>query len=499
MVGNENLIAKDTLSNTVVENGFCIGCGACAVGQDALYKVELNDYGLYKAVHKDSIEVSDDLIEKAEKKALSVCPFSDESKNETQLASLFLNDNKHTSAKIGKYTDLYAGHVLDESLRSKASSGGVARWIAKELKRTDKIDAVVQVHSNENSTGEVVFKYNISDNVEDIVNASTSAYYPVSMDEILNELLLTDRRYLIVGVPCFIKSVRLLCLSDPLFKSRISYTMSIFCGHFKSRAFGELIAWQQGIPPQDITKINFRGKSASHKASIKTFEVDSSETRVVAQSKDLFGTNYGLGLFKPLACDTCDDVFGETADIVIGDAWLPQYVSDYRGNSLVIVRNKEISDMIKSGSKDGSLKIDIITESDVINSQIGGFRHKTQGLKLRLALMKKTIEWVPKKRIKPARITFFYPRKRIYTLRYKISKISHEMFLTSKKMNDVDYFIKTIMPLTKKYKTALSSDPYFIFSKIKSDPVSILKKAFKKPVSILKKAFKKLKKAFKGF
>ena len=36
------------------------------------------------------------------------------------------------------------------------------------------------------------------------------------------------------------------------------------------------------------------------------------------------------------ACEFCDDVVGETADMSVGDAWLPGYVSDWRGTSVVV-------------------------------------------------------------------------------------------------------------------------------------------------------------------
>jgi len=42
------------------------------------------------------------------------------------------------------------------------------------------------------------------------------------------------------------------------------------------------------------------------------------------QNESIYGLNWGYGLFKYKACDFCDDVMGETADITIGDAWLPK-------------------------------------------------------------------------------------------------------------------------------------------------------------------------------
>ena len=45
---------------------------------------------------------------------------------------------------------------------------------------------------------------------------------------------------------------------------------------------------------------------------------------------------------KYKACDFCEDVFGYCADVVLGDAWLPKYNKDPKGDNVVIVRNEEI-------------------------------------------------------------------------------------------------------------------------------------------------------------
>ena len=53
--------------------------------------------------------------------------------------------------------------------------------------------------------------------------------------------------------------------------------------------------------------------------------------------------------FKYKACDFCDDVFAETADVVVGDAWIPKYLT--QGNSLVVTRSSLFDSLINKYTK----------------------------------------------------------------------------------------------------------------------------------------------------
>ena len=81
--------------------------------------------------------------------------------------------------------------------------------------------------------------------------------------------------------------------------------------------------------------------------------------------------DWGLGYFKPKACDWCDDIVGELADVSSGDAWLPGYVKDPGGNNIVIVRSPEIHEIISSGIEHGELSFSNGTVEDVVLSQSG--------------------------------------------------------------------------------------------------------------------------------
>ena len=96
--------------------------------------------------------------------------------------------------------------------------------------------------------------------------------------------------------------------------------------------------------------------------------------------------------------DYCDDVIGESADISFGDAWLPQYLKDYKGNNIITVRNNNLKNIIEDAIENDELTFDELKPKDMFQSQAGGYRHRREGLQHRLFLNEKNDVWTPKKR-----------------------------------------------------------------------------------------------------
>src|SRR3546814_19586796 len=61
--------------------------------------------------------------------------------------------------------------------------------------------------------------------------------------------------------------------------------------------------------------------------------------------------DWGAGFFQNRACDFCDDVVAETADIAFGDAWVEPYSSDGRGTNVVVVRSSALHAMLREDRK----------------------------------------------------------------------------------------------------------------------------------------------------
>ena len=439
---------SETLVRTVIANNYCIGCGACTAVQESPFETGLNEFGLIEARLKAGQESLS-----ARSNTLGVCPFSGASMDETTLSSEVFSNAPFNSEFLGSYIAAHVGHVTSPQLRSRASSGGLVRWIGATLLRRNSVDYVVHVVPQQpKKSGDPLYQYSIDTVPEVVMAAARSAYYPVSLSEALAFIRRNEGRYLVTAVPCFAKALRLLAKQDELFAERITCIIGLVCGGMKSRAYAEAIGWEQGIEPEALESIDFRWKYPDKPAHFKGNAARSSRgENVLRSSKDLFVTDYGMGFFKPKACDFCDDVLGELADASVGDAWLPRYILDPRGTSILITRSNELEDVVRGGMANGELHLKPISEELVIRSQSGAFRHRREGLAYRLMKQREAGAWCPPKRVRPGS-SLSLRRKKVYDLRAEISARSHVEFLEAKKTGDYGLFKRKLSPLVTAHR-----------------------------------------------
>ncbi len=426
----------------VIENGYCIGCGICAHVQPEVFSMKLNEFGQFVALAEKSFS--------SENSISHLCPFSDDAKNEDELGSILFGDNNYVDT-LGFIENTYAGYVVEGSFRNDGSSGGIGTWFCIEMLQNDLVDAVVHVTSS--SSEELLFEYAVSTEKEAVLENAKSKYYPVKLDQVLEIIKNKKQRYLLVGIPCMIKAVRLLAEESMVFKSSVVFTLGLVCGHIKSKAFSEMLGWELGVNPDKLGAIDFRNKLEGYGANQYGITVQEKDSNKVIESKpvnEMFGTNWGLGYFKSKACDFCDDVTAETADVTIGDAWLPEYVHESAGTNIVIVRNKKLDHIFQTALTEQRLYLEKISPERVVLSQNSGINHRRAGLSFRLSQKIRSQEVAPKKRILPSE-NFPTKFKKIQNLRIQLRDQSHLSFYAAKKLNRFDTFKEEMMPLNKQY------------------------------------------------
>ena len=85
-----------------------------------------------------------------------------------------------------------------------------------------------------------------------------SRYYPIEMSKVMDFIKNNEGRYAFVGIPCFIKTARRICRQDPIIAKRIHFFVGLVCGHLKSKAYSDMLAWRAGFDPADMKTIDFR-------------------------------------------------------------------------------------------------------------------------------------------------------------------------------------------------------------------------------------------------
>lgn len=352
--------------------------------------------------------------------------------------------------EIGWYVNLYTGHVTDTVARMSSSSGGLATALLLELLRTGKITGVIHMKP---SSGDALFQYGISRTVDDVAAGSRTRYYPGSLFEVLEQVRQTDGRYAVVGIPPFISELRRLEDIEPVLKERILYHLGLVCAHQKTANYATYLAWQAGIEPGKLTSIDFRTKVEGHPANeyCTTFYFEDADGRIqekMLPQPELRGTNWGHGMFKSYFYDFNDDAFNETADVVFGDAWLPEFTEDYRGTNIVIVRNRDVDDILSSMEKQGSIRLDEVNDADIVNSQQSLIRHSRDEMRYRRKILSVLRQPVPERyRTLPNPKSVSVARKCIQWERLLISGTSHRNFEDALRQRSLRVFELRMKPM----------------------------------------------------
>ncbi|NML12853.1 coenzyme F420 hydrogenase [Sphingobium sp. AR-3-1] len=423
------------LKDKVVAGGFCIGCGACAIGSAVMRIVE-TDEGLLQAQVGEPVSSPAPIREEMD--LMTICPMSGVGDDETVLAKQLFGPDLEWNEHIGHHNAIRVGHVANQKDREGGSSGGITTWLLGEMLQRNMIDYVAHVIPNQlGGTG--LFAFGISSSDADLARGRKSTYYPVEMSSILQTIRNTPGRYAITAVPCFSKALRLLMQQDPVLNDRIVFVVGTVCGHLKSRFFGEYLAWNQGVKPDQLQAIDFRTKIPGRSANEYAFTPNRDYTKA-ALNKSVFAANWEVSLFRYDACEFCDDVFAETADIVMGDAWIMPYQQDWRGNNIIVSRRAELSAVLEEGRVSGAIVLSNASIEDVVHSQVGGLRHRREGLAVRLAHLDQEGKWRPRKRVEASFTQVDDARKELYLRRTQLSRRSIETFRFARSVGSLTVF-----------------------------------------------------------
>jgi len=388
-----NLMTPLVISK-VVENDLCIGCGACvqACPSKAL-DVGWNNHGFLVATSNDNrCDGCGACIE--------VCPFNPDPgptyKDENGLAATFLAEAPEHHSKIGNYHSIYAGY--SKKHRETSSSGGIATFLYEKLFEKGLIDHVVTV--GESEAAGTHYQYLIVSNKADLPRISKTRYHPVTLATALEKIKQLEGRVAISGVGCFIKAIRLAQDKDPVLKDKIFFLVGIICGGVKSKFFTDYLAGRAGAALNDFSSPEYRVKDPASTAMDYGFSCtdNPSNTTKLIKMREV-GDMWGTGLFKANACDFCDDVTTELADISLGDAWLKPYNEDGSGHNVIVSRSTIANRILQEGLVSGELELEILPQEQFLASQLGSFNHRHDGMSTRIEMTKRAGDVAPPTRV----------------------------------------------------------------------------------------------------
>ncbi len=340
------------IKTTVLKNN-CIGCGICdAICPVNVLKMNFNSIGIYEPFE------SEGCLDKCTL-CMDSCPFVKENENEKELAKkLYENENNiffHND--LGYFVNTYEVHKKDLDERLKSASGGAGHSILKNLLEQKLVDTILTVESNNDP--DKLFKFSSFKEVQELEKIRSSIYYPTEMSEVLDYVMKNDGKYAITTLPCFAKAIRLAQQKNSKLRKRIKFIIGLVCGQMKSKEYTHTLS-KHAINTDRPNSVNYRVKQENESAMNFAFEFKSinNEKTGKLSNIELPSKLWGSRAFTPNACNSCTDVFAHCADFVLMDAWLPEYMKDFRGHTLVLTRTNEISRVLESSVDIELKKID---------------------------------------------------------------------------------------------------------------------------------------------
>ena len=305
--------------NNVSINKNCYGCGVCAVAcpMQAI-KMQFNKEGFSSPNVDDRICIDCGLC-------LTSCSFSNE--------GLVNNTNELHS---------YAAWSSDYEVRLGSSSGGVVHEIL-----LDSLTAGYKVCSVRYNVQKHIAEHCIIDSMDELKTLRGSKYIQSQTVEGLS-LIDWSSRYVVVGAPCMVDSLKRLAL-----KKRVSDNfifVDFFChgvpSYYLWDKYVNIMARKCGT----ISEVSFRYKNDGWQDSLKLHIKGAyKDYKGGIQQKDvfyrLFLGDYCLG--KACYHNCKFKMERSSADIRVGDLWGRSYVHNLDGVSAVLALNKRGNEILQ--------------------------------------------------------------------------------------------------------------------------------------------------------
>jgi coenzyme F420 hydrogenase subunit beta len=241
----------------------------------------------------------------------------------------------------GPILQLQEGYAVDQEIRFKGSSGGVATALALWALEKGGFAGVLHIKVDPNDPIQNIPTF--SRTRADLMQAAGSRYAPAAPCQAFNQIKQAEGPCVFIGKPCDCAALRKACRMDTTLADKVGLIVSIFCAGTPNTAGTLAILNAFKIPfPSDVTSFRYRGHGWPGAATAEVREQNSMNQ--IKTSSRQYSMSYAeawgdiLTKHGQLRCRFCPDKTGEFADISLGDPWYRETEKD-PGRSLILIRS----------------------------------------------------------------------------------------------------------------------------------------------------------------
>lgn len=290
----------------------------------------------------------------------------------------FMNDGTKTDKWAGRYLKCFTGHSNNGDIRYHCASGGMVSQFLIFLLEKGYIDGAVVTAFV--PTNELLVRSYIAHNREEVLQAKSSKYAPVSLHGMAQAIKQENgTKYIIVGLPCHIQGFRKLEAIDRKLREKVTGHFAIYCSSGRTFYLTEHVFKERGIRKEDLTYFAYRDEGclgslvAKQRRGIRVAN-SNSETALYKEDevyKERYQSYYHplRSFFIPRRCLFCIDHYGELGDVCFGDIHIKPYMDDKIGVNSLVVRTRQWLDLLEEAKSEGFITLDEIPVETLNASQ----------------------------------------------------------------------------------------------------------------------------------
>lgn len=365
-------MTNETISQ-VVEDDICTGCGTCIAlcPKEAIKLTIDKKKGIY-VPKLDEDECNNCGI------CFKVCPG-----HEVDFKGLNpeIFGKEPEDVLIGCYRNCYIGHSTDYDIQYNSASGGLITQLLIFALEEGIIDGALVTRMKKGSPLEP--EPFIARTKKEIIEASKSKYCPVPANIALKEILESKEgeKFAVVGLPCHIHGIRKAEQINKKLKENIVLHLGLLCSITRNFLSQEYLFKKFNVKKEDIAKFDYRGEGWIGGMTITLKNGDK-----IYSPLPIYYTRILRSYFVPLRCTLCSDQSCEFADISFGDIWIPEFMGDTIGTSVIIIRNKISENILHEMVLNKKIELNYLDRDKLITSQLYPLHLKKTHLNARIAL-----------------------------------------------------------------------------------------------------------------